>query len=138
MKLKNYSRPGNLHPAEVDRERAFHAQLAIDDILEAEVDNGEAKSWIEKLPALIQTNGIGQALAFYKSRTNVQAARHVYRIVSAWLKVQFNIQGKKDEEDILQWLTEQATPQQYRHAQAEAQAYLRWLKQLGKAQLKKD
>ncbi len=133
MSLRDYTKPENLHPAELDRERAYHAQLAIEEIIEAsEVDNGEAKSWLEKLPALIQTNGLGQALAFYKSRTNVAGARKIYEVVGLWLREQF---GFAREVDVLVWITQEASPTQYRQAQAEVQAYLRWLKQLAKVHL---
>ena len=134
MSLQDYTKPDHLHPAELDRERAYHAQLAIDKLLNSSLDKCEIKSWIEKLPALIQTNGLGQALAFYKSRTNVKSAQEIYNTVGEWLKTQIYSESKND--DVLQWLTKEATPEQYRRAQAETQAYLRWLKQLAKAYLK--
>lgn len=129
--LANYKKPETIHPAEMDRQRAYHAIQAIEELRQSQADNGELKSWIEKLPAMIQTNGLGQALAFYKSRKNIRAASQVYQVMQSWLSQQFPIKG-----DLLQWMIDHASPEQYRHMQAEAQAYLRWLKQLAKAELK--
>ncbi len=131
--LEKYEKPFTIHPAELDRERAHHAILAIEALRSTSADNGELKSWIEKLPAMIQTNGLAQAMAFYKSRDpkRVKAPAQIYNIINHWLAQQFPVEG-----DLLSWLVSQATPQQYRHMQAEAQAYLRWLKQLAKAELK--
>lgn len=92
----------------------------------------EIKSWSSQFPIMIHTNGFGPACAFFKSRQNVKGAKALYDHLNAWLANEFNVIGKQDLMDVVTTCNQQ----QYRLLQAEAQAYLQWVKQLAKAYLK--
>lgn len=89
---------------------------------------GEYGSLVRGLPAMIQTDGLGQTLAFMQAKGKPQH-KDAYRHLQEWLskKEQFNFTG-----DLLQWLLRQDT-NTYRQVTAEALAYLVWLKRFVEA-----
>jgi CRISPR-associated protein Cmr5 len=83
-----------------------------------------------KLPALIQTNGLGQALAFLRAKggKNKRDAHNVlFSHVSNWVVTQVDGSG-----DLLEWVIRQDSSQ-YRRATAEAIAYAMWLRRFAEA-----
>lgn len=89
-------------------------------------------SLVRGLPAMIQTDGLGQTLAFLlaKARGNHNSEHWAaYEHLGAWLGAdeQFGF-GK----DAFTWLLKQDSDT-YRQAAAEAQAYLGWLKRFVEA-----
>lgn len=85
-------------------------------------------------PSMIHQNGLGAAAAFYYSKEGTH--RQVYDILSEWLTKEdqpYNAaplhEGKKD---LLKGIT-QGSMEQYRLAQAEAQALMYWVKTFAKA-----
>lgn len=97
----------------------------------------EFKSCVQALPAMIHMNGLGQSVAFYKAKSNsdgdkakAKAYENVYAVLSNWLK--------KDEQpyrgctDLLEGVTSKDM-HAYRLAEAEALAYLDWLKRFSEA-----
>lgn len=47
------------------------------------INNGELRSYIKRMPTMIQVNGLGQALAFYYSKKGTYSV--VYQIVEKWI-----------------------------------------------------
>jgi CRISPR-associated protein Cmr5 len=94
-------------------------------------------------PADIQTNGLGQTLAFWrakgfeegKPKNGDNEHAHLLDDVSRWVKGQI-----KWESDLalLDWITQKATTDEYRRATAEAIAFLQWLKRFAEAELGKE
>lgn len=89
-------------------------------------------SLVRGLPAMIQTDGLGQSLAFLlaKAKGDRHTAHYaVYSHLEEWLRgaEQFNFQG-----DLLQWLLGKNSGV-YRQVATEAQAYLGWLKRFAEA-----
>jgi CRISPR-associated protein Cmr5 len=89
-------------------------------------------SLVRGLPARIQTDGLGQTLAFLLAKAkNDRNNEHyaAYEHLSAWLGAneQFGF-GK----GAFEWLLQQDSDT-YRQAAAEAQAYLGWLKRFAEA-----
>jgi CRISPR-associated protein Cmr5 len=89
-------------------------------------------SLVRGLPAMIQTDGLGQTLAFLlaKAKGNRNSEHWAaYEHLSAWLGAdkQFGF-GR----DMFEWLLKQDSDT-YRQAAAEAQAYLSWLKRFVEA-----
>ena len=101
------------------------------------IDNNELLTWSSQFPTLVHTAGLGQACAFFKSRSNVAAARELYQHLNTWLAIEFeNLFGPSHQaKDLLDVIT-MVNSQQYRLLQSETQAYLQWVKQLSKAYLK--
>lgn len=92
-------------------------------------------SLARKVPMLVLTNGLGQALAFLRSKgKDDQANEHnvLFRHVSAWTLSQVAPNAK--DGDLLQWLLTNDSAA-YRRATTEALAYLVWLKRFAEAEL---
>ena len=96
----------------------------------------EYKSLVSSAPADVQSNGLGQTLAFWKSKgwdkgkpkNNEHTA--LYNHVSAWV-----IEEMKANGDLLKWITTTADSMRYRQATVETLAFLSWLKRFARAEL---
>jgi len=92
-------------------------------------------SLVRKLPSYILTNGLGQTLAFLKAKGKGEPGNEhevLYQHLEGWLQRQLGING-----NLLDWLVNKATSQQYRLATMEALALLQWLKRFAEAELPK-
>jgi CRISPR-associated protein Cmr5 len=88
-----------------------------------------------KLPALLQTNGLGQTLAFLRAKggTNPADANNVlYGQVSAWVMGRLG-PPENDHSQLLEWIVNQRSDL-YRRATVEAMAYAMWLRRFVEAQ----
>jgi len=89
------------------------------------------------LPARLQTNGLGQTLAFLKSKgyENGRPKSHGHVLllehVSAWVMEQV---GAGDQ-DLLEWVINSASSEEYRRVMAEAMALAEWLKRFAESEL---
>lgn len=87
------------------------------------------KSLARSAPASIQSNGLGQTVAFWKAKNEEHHAA-LYAALEGWLKDQLRF-----SKPLLEWIATEATSAQYRHATAEAMAYLNWYKRFAEAEL---
>jgi CRISPR-associated protein Cmr5 len=137
----------------LEQERAAHAYFCASDA-KAKLNEKykEYVGWVKKLPAMISTNGLGQAMAFLaaKAKTKNNAPNTstvegmVYVAIESWL-----IRSGKpysnpldDEVDVkpvwkLLYRIIHRDSVTYRYATAEAMAYLAWLKSLSDSLLEK-
>lgn len=107
---------------------------------------GKYKSYVDGLPASILMNGLGQATATLLAQAKGNKRdphRILYEHLSGWLcgsdpdTPYETPQGKDAEDYLMTAITDQNTGEQvYLHAQAEAMAYLEWLKKFANAYLK--
>ena len=114
--------------------RAAHALACINAIKES--DHGNYKSYVSGLPANILMSGLGQAAATLraKGKDDKDPHRLLYSHLSTWL-----CGGDEDSPYEKGGLLENITASsenKYLHAQAEALAYLEWLKKFAVAYLK--
>lgn len=79
----------------------------------------------------IQIAGLGQTLAFWKAKGKPYHKR-LYKDVSDWVIEQMKI---TDGQDLLPWIIQCASTDDYRRATAEAMAFLGWLKRFAEAEL---
>ena len=95
----------------------------------------EYRSIALKMPILILTNGLGQTLAFVKSKEDNQNAHSLfYGHLQGWLNSRINWDNTKELVDnIVNTNTEQ-----YRYATSESLAFLVWLKRFADAILPKE
>lgn len=98
------------------------------------VDGGkgkEFKSVASNLPADIQSNGLGQVMAFLRAKGGVE---HVaaFNAVAGWIKRRLHIANT----DFIEWLMKESTTDQYRHATSEAIAFATWMKRFTEARFK--
>tara|TARA_R110002167_G_scaffold366450_1_gene597495 strand:- start:1415 stop:1921 length:507 start_codon:yes stop_codon:yes gene_type:complete len=118
------------------------ASFALEKVAAVAQDKDTAKrfkAYANSLPAMIQTNGLGQALAFAKAKgcgkgPEAPAWHAMYKALNSWLTLQ-EIWGA--EQDVLNALVN-GNQYQYRRAQAETQALLVWIKQISRAELAGD
>ena len=87
-------------------------------------------SVVKRAPADIQTNGLGQTLAFWKSKDIEKQI--LYQQVSEWVAGQM---GWTNEDLLTRLTSEQATISEYRRATVEAQTFLVWVKRLAEGML---
>jgi CRISPR-associated protein Cmr5 len=122
----------------LEQERAAAAWTCVTDIKKsADLAKEKAfRSLVKDAPASIMRNGLGQTLAFWRSKAG-NKSDSVHTILadelSKWLKSQL----KWDEamSDGLDWVVNKASPMEYRYATSEALAYLQWLKRFCEAKL---
>lgn len=104
----------------------------------------ELKSYVRRLPGMIQMNGFGQAMAFYYSqsqsdRPQKEAYRQIYELVNNWLCTQAPHHQQSsspvygDGKNGLMAAITSHDQQLYRQAQAETLALLRWVKKFAEA-----
>jgi CRISPR-associated protein Cmr5 len=93
-------------------------------------------------PAEVQTNGLGQTLAFWRAKGYEQgqpkkdnAHAKLFAHVSAQIRGQLGLPGGND---VVVWIAEKASTEAYRRATAEAIAFLIWLKRFAEAELPKE
>lgn len=124
----------------LEQERAEHALRAIKELEKKGVGQyGHYVSYVSSLPATIVMNGLGQALATLlakagRKKDSRQDPNHfLYEHVASWLARQIDeLEGNAD--GVIDRLMEN-DQQVYLRAQAEAMAYLHWLKQFARAYL---
>jgi len=127
----------------LEQKRAAHALEQIQSLDGTEY--GHYVSYVSALPATILMNGLGHALLTLcaKAKNNRNRPHYLlYTHVASWLALQVtefrrdvNEPGSPDE--VIQKLMVN-DQQVYVHAQAEALAYLNWLKQFARAYLREE
>lgn len=105
------------------------------------------KNWQEgivrcanQLPALIHMNGLGQAMAFFKSKgPKEKGYLDLYAMVGKWLCTEADgkVFANSGNGDLLTAITH-GSMHEYMRAQGEAQALLEWVKKIAKALLKQE
>ena len=115
----------------LEQERAKYAWNCVQEV-KGKPFAGDYRTIAVKVPSLILTNGLGQTLAFLRSKSDRPHFQLLYQHLADWVgsKVRAN-------SDLLHWLVKNATSQQYRLATMEALAWLQWLKRFAEAELPK-
>lgn len=133
----------------LDQERARAAQRAVDDIKDKHPElQGRYRQYAERLPAMLISSGLGQTLAFLRSKSNgvsreARAYERLYADMQAWLvcgaPVTWLAPGGTPltDPDVLKRI-QGTTNATLSHATLEALAYAGWLKRLAQAYLKAD
>jgi CRISPR-associated protein Cmr5 len=118
----------------LEQERAKHAWDCVQEVKDKPFA-GDYRTIAVRVPSLIVTNGLGQTLAFLKAKGKGEPGNEhevLYRHLTDWVGRKVNADG-----DLLSWLVNTATSQQYRLATMEALALLQWLKRFAEAELPK-
>lgn len=113
----------------IQQERAKYALAKVQESI-GKYDK-EYKSYASSLPAMIHMNGLGQAAAFYLSKSKKEEAyQDIYNLLSVWLTRKG--QPYHEFNDLLDGITH-SNMATYQLAQAEAQALMDWVKKFAKA-----
>ena len=98
-------------------------------------------SLARKVPMLVLTNGLGQTLAFLKSKGKGQKEdAHTILLchLSKWVLHRLGV-SENSKGDLLEWVLRQdSNSTTYRHATLEALAFLNWLKRFAEAELPEE
>ena len=114
------------------QERAKFALAKIEKYRDFEIkDQAELKSYASSLPAMIHMNGLGQAMAFCKSKKDNHSK--LYDLLCDWLTS--DGQPYNGQKDLLSGITK-CDMHTYRQAQAEAQMMMSWIQKFARAFLK--
>lgn len=131
------------HISNLEHERAKEAWSCIDYInTEDDYDKNfkkEYRSLVMKLPTLIISNGLGQTIAFLKSKSKSNENKEkpeakIYKDLEGWLdkRILWTTKGELIEKII------GLPSDKFRFATAETIAYLSWMKRFAEAVLPKE
>ena len=99
----------------------------------------EYRSWALKLPTLILTNGLGQSLAFLKSKGKndiKKVEERIYQDLQNWLFENITW-GNANQNELMERIVN-ISSDKYRHVTIEALGFLNWLKKFADAVLPKE
>ena len=117
----------------LEQERANYAWKCIQKVKNLNNEETEKKyrSYVRRASTLIQINGLGNTLAFYKSKKD-EAYDLLYEHINKWFKKQFKSQG-----NILNWIISEKTSiiDVFRITK-EIIALLNWMKRFAEAELR--
>lgn len=97
------------------------------------------KAYSNSLPAMIQMNGIGQAMAFAYQKSNGSNKNEatgwtlLFGVVADWLLKERKLWGNA-KPDLMRAITE-GSQEEYQLAQVETQALLSWVKDFARAEI---
>ncbi|SUO97044.1 type III-B CRISPR module-associated protein Cmr5 [Suttonella ornithocola] len=123
----------------IDQQRATHALQSVKEGVRklAPAERDEWKSRANELPAMIQMNGLGSTVAFYYSKGKASVHRKLLNTtLKPWLCQ--DDQSLYPNADNLMEAIINSDMHTYQIAQAEAQAYLRWVKKFSKIYCEKE
>ena len=118
----------------LDQRRAKHALKCIKTRQKDDTKQSDYLRYVKALPATILQNGLGQAMATLRASSKGKEENAHYRLykdVQSWL-CSDNEDATFSKGDLLEAITSN-NQQHYLKAQAEAQAYLIWLKKFAAA-----
>lgn len=126
----------------LEQERAKTAWNAIEKVKQGSAQFAKEYSSLARgAPADVQANGLGQTLAFWRAKGYEQgtakqnnAYAELLKHVADWLRAQKILPQSKDP---VEWISKEATTEEYRRASAESIAFLIWLRRFAEAELPK-
>ncbi len=133
---------------DLERERAKFAWEKIQKIKNNPSDEVKSKygTLAQKASADIQTNGLGQTLAFWRARATPKergkespeniAHGEILKHIEGWLNKDGGM--KLGKNDLVDWITNVAKTNDYRRATIEATAFFIWLKRFAESELPRD
>jgi len=128
----------------LEQERANFAWECIQKVknLNEEKIEKSYNSYVKKTPPLIQTNGLGNSLAFYKSKfgsekdEKLSSDKRAYKLLYEHINNWFNRKYQKNK-DIIDWIIHQNTSStEVFQVTKEILALLSWRKRFAEAELK--
>ncbi|MCS6872512.1 MAG: type III-B CRISPR module-associated protein Cmr5 [Anaerolineae bacterium] len=121
----------------LQQRRAKHAWDKIQQVDSKSADKKKKYgSLVRGLLQLVQTDGLGQMLAFLLAKAGGDSeSEHglAYAHIADWIKTEFKLPDAK----LMEWLLQQPTSE-YRRTTAEVIAYINWLKRFAEAKGWKD
>ena len=125
----------NMKRTELDR--AKFAYDCVNSVLSKSNKTQESyKSYVKKIPTLIQVNGLAGTFAFVFSKKGdkegqKEAYKIIYEQVNDWLKQNYK---KDNDEELVKWIIEQ-NPKLYKAITIEVLAFFSWLKRFAEGMI---
>ena len=91
----------------------------------------EYKSYVKKIPTLIQTNGLSATFAFMYSKKKTYEV--IYKQVQTWLEER----DFKINKELVKWIISQPSSE-YRHITYEVMALFMWLRRFAEGMIEKE
>ena len=91
----------------------------------------EYKSYVKKIPTLIQTNGLSATLAFMYSKKKTYEI--IYNQIKEWLEKR----GFKVDKELVKWVILKDSSE-YRHITSEVMALFVWLRRFAEGMIEKE
>jgi len=131
----------------IEGNRAMFAYEKVREIVEKryDINKGDYKSYVRRIPMLIQTNGLGATFAFVKSKSNskdsdnkAKAYKVIYDQISEWIRVdEKQIIELKENEDLIEKII-QIPSSTYRALTLEILSLFNWLKRFADGMIEDD
>jgi len=116
----------------LEQERAKYAYDKIMSVKGKDFEKDYAR-YVKSAPALILTNGLGNTLAFYKSKKS-EAYSKLYKHIEEWLKKRGYC---SEDQNALEWIANTDSLLVFQATQ-EVLALLNWMTKFAKAELKES
>lgn len=124
----------------IQQQRAAYALAKVQAVTQQNSEEVQKrfKAYSNSFPAMVQMNGLGQALAFAYQKSNGDKDENkgwklIYKIVEEWLLKKQTILSPSTS--LIKGITE-STQDRYQLAQAETQALFSWVKDFARAEIK--
>ena len=95
--------------------------------------SNEYKSYVKKIPTMIQTNGLSATFAFMYSKKKTYEI--IYQDVERWLREERKLKG--NDEELIKWLISLESPK-YKHITSEVMALFMWLRRFAEGMIEKE
>lgn len=114
----------------LEQERAARAWDCVQQV-HGQGYRNDYRTLVRGAPADIQTNGLGQTLAFWRAKRTDAHGKLLKDVTTALRARSLGAEGQ----DIVQWIAQTATTDDYRRATVEVMAFLGWVKRFAEAEL---
>ena len=126
---------------DLSRKRAIFAYEKVENFIKEKGNNtkeaNEYKSYVKKIPTMIQTNGLSATLAFMYSKGKTY--KIIYNQIEEWLKKrEFNIVDESNKKiELVKWVIN-LDSSEYKYITNEVMALFLWLRRFAEGMIEKE
>ena len=126
---------------DLSKQRAEFAFKKVEDFVAEKGNNtkeaNEYKSYVKKIPSMIQTNGLSATLAFMYSKKKTYQI--IYNQIEEWLKKRgYEIKDKNNKDiELVKWVVIRLDSSQYKQITNEVMALFMWLRRFAEGMIEK-
>jgi len=98
------------------------------------------RSYVKKIPTMILSNGLGQTLAFIKSKSKKENAyKLIYEQLTEYMRSPYTtrMQMPEDKKELIDWVIS-CDSEKYRYITQEILAFLNWLKRFAEGLIEEE
>ncbi len=121
---------------DLEKQRAEFAYECVENIVnergKKSKTSNEYKSYVKKIPTMIQTNGLSATFAFMYSKKKTYEI--IYKQIDEWLKDKRELKGP---EELVKWIIKQDSSK-YKFVTNEVVALFMWLRRFAEGMIEKE